>query len=967
MGTALLIGGLPACKSKDKETKSEPATKVTEAVPEAVTPAGEKKEAGPTIAAATLPTDANAPLPLDPKIVHGQLENGMHYYIRPNAVPEKRAEFWISIDVGSFQEDDDQQGLAHFLEHMAFNGTKSFPKNDLIAKLEGLGVEFGPHLNASTSFDETIYKLRLPTDTPETVELGMQILSEWAGAITLDAKEFEKERGVVLAEKRSRDGAQMRLMQSVISDVFAGTRYANRLPIGIPEVLKKAPLSAIQRFYKDWYHPANMAVYVVGDIDAKQIEALITERFGSMKSPAEPRQAPERQQPSQDGFKFLTLQDKELPLTAVALGRLVPTPPKRSINDAKAQFVDIMAMVMIGKRLEEMQKRGKARYLMAGGSPVPLLRKTEASAFFAMVDPEDIEGGLEDLLNEIERARRHGFTASELARANTEIHSLIESAAKEDAENKEQSSELVEELTRYHLTGDNMAGRPMELALIEHFAEAVTVDDVSVVLANFLKPEGLIAMSIGSAAKDSLNKGKLLAMLAELPTKPLAAYADEPSNTKLITKAPTPGTIVSEKHHAAADVYEWTLSNGATVVLKETDFKSDEIVFAATSAGGTSVVDDPAALAPIRMAAEVVVQGGLGEMDSIALQRALAGRVASVTPFIGSQSEGLEGSSSVSDLETMLQLAHLYFVAPRKDESAFALYKKNTITSLTLAENSPEQRFSDAFRPWLSNKNPRKELWNKEAAAKIDLDASMAFYQDRMKNAGDFDFFFVGTFKRDEIKDLILTYIGSIPDESRREEVRTHAWPSHAARKVVQKRDGSQKRASITMFYDTVRPEGIPTEQEQLGWNVFARAVQMHYLELFREELGETYSVAMQSAFRENFSHALAHLYFQVAPDRAAVVQKRAESELVRLAKEGVKEEHFTKAKEAVVKGHETDLRRNEFWLSQLEEKYFYGKPADGIAALGNAINALSAEDVAAAAKKFLDSSKPMVGMHLPK
>ncbi len=966
MGAALVLGGLPACKSK--ESKTEPSKKVTAPeTPTTETPIVDEVEAGPIIAKATLPKDPSAPMPLDPKIVHGQLENGLQYYIRPNAVPEKRAEFWISIDVGSFQEDDDQQGLAHFLEHMAFNGTKSFPKNELIAKLEGLGVEFGPHLNASTSFDETIYKLRLPTDTPETVELGMQILSEWAGAITLDAKEFEKERGVVLAEKRSRDGAQMRLMQSVISDVFAGTRYANRLPIGIPKVLKKAPLSAIQRFYKDWYYPANMAVYVVGDIDAKQIEAMIEKRFGAMEAPAEPREAPVRKQPTQEGFKFLTLQDKELPITAVALGRLVPTPPKRSLNDARAQFVENMAMLMLGKRLEEMQKRGKARYLMAGGAPVPLLRETEAEAFFAMVDPSDIEGGLEDLLNEIERARRHGFTASELKRAITEIHSMIESAAKEDAENKEQSSDLVEELTRYHLSGDSMPGRPMELAMIEHFAETVKAEDTSVVLKDFLAPEGLIAMSIGSAAKDTLNEGKILAMLADLPNKALAAYADEPSNTKLISKAPTPGTVVSEKHHPAADVYEWTLSNGATVVLKETDFKSDEIVFAAMSAGGMSVIEDPADLAPVRMAAEVVVQGGLGEMDSIALQRALAGRVASVTPYIGDESEGLRGSSSVSDLETMLQLAHLYFVAPRKDEDAFALYKKNTITSLELAENSPEQRFSDAFRPWLNNNNPRKKLWNKEAASKLALDPSMAFFQDRMKNAGDFDFFFVGTFKREEIKDLVLTYIGSLPDDGRREEIRTHPWPSHNARKVVQKRDGSQKRASITMFYDTVRGEGMPSVAEQLGWDVFARAVQMHYLELFREELGETYSVAMQARFRENWRHAVAYLHLQVAPDRAKAVQKQAESELVRLVKEGVKEEHFTKAKEALVKGHEVDLRRNEYWLAELREKYFYGKEVDGIAELGKSIDALTVKDASNAAKQFLDSSKPIVGMHLPK
>ncbi|MCP4445496.1 MAG: insulinase family protein [Myxococcales bacterium] len=965
LGLSLVLGNLASCKSEDADDRGSNKIVPTASSNEPVSAAA--AEPAIVIEKATLPSDVNATIPLDPKIVHGQLENGLHYYIRPNSMPENRAEFWLSIDVGSFHEDDDQQGLAHFLEHMAFNGTKSFPKNELIAKLESLGVEFGPHLNASTSFDETIYKLRLPTDTPDSVALGMQILSEWASDITLDAEEFEKERGVVLAEKRSRDGAQMRLMQSVITDVFAGTRYANRLPIGIPKVLKKAPLSAIERFYKDWYHPANMAVYVVGDIDAKEIEGMIRERFGGMEDQSAPRKAPLRKQPSQDAFKFLTLQDAELPLTAVALGRLARIPVKRSLSDARAQFVEIIAMVMLGKRLEEAQKRGKARYLMAGGSPVPLLRETEATAFFAMVDPADVEGGLQDLLNEIERARRHGFTASELERANTEIHSIVESIAKEDAENKEQSSKLVEELTRFHLGGDNMIGRPMELALIDHLGTTVKAEEVSTVLQGFLDPEGLIAMSIGAAAKDALSETKVLSLLAALPTASLAAYADEPSNTDLMMSKPMPGSIKEEVHHAAVGVYEWKLSNGATVVLKETDFKNDEILFSATSAGGTSVIDDASALASIRQAAEVVAQGGLGTMDSIALQRALAGRVVSMAPYIGAYSEGLQGSSSVSDLETMLTLAHLYFVSPRKDETAFELYKKNTITALTAGENSPEGRFADALEPWIANKNPRKAVWNKEAAAELNLDDSLAFYGDRMKNAGDFRFTLVGNFKRDEIKNLLLTYIGSLPDDGRREEMKVHAWPSHKARKLVKKRDGSQKRASISMFYDLARPEGMPSTKERFAWDVFASAAQMHYLALFREELGETYSVGVRSRFRDNWSHASLRLGLQVAPERAEAVQKRVESELVRIAKEGVADEYFVKAKEAVIKGHEVDLGRNQFWLESLDSLAFYGKPASDVAAIAKAIDDLSAEDVAAAATAFLESEKPVIGVHLPR
>jgi len=933
---------VPSCKKKNKDATSQESTAKTV---EPATKTDTVESEAPSIVMVPLPTDPDAIIPLDSKIQQGVLENGVTYYIRPNGVPENRAEFWISINAGSFQEDDDQRGLAHFLEHMAFNGTKSFPKNELVAKLESLGVKFGAHLNASTSFDETIYKLLLPTDKPENVDLGMQILSEWASAITLDPSEFEKERGVVLAEKRSRDGAQMRLMQSIISDVFAGTRYANRLPIGTPEVLKGAPVSAIERFYKDWYQPNNVAVYVVGDIDPKQIEGMIKEKFGAIPANANPRKPEPRKQPAHDGFKFLTVQDKELPVTAVAIGRLTKVAPKKSLNDIRAQYVDIMAMLMLTKRLEEAQKRGHARYLMAGGSPVPLLRETEAEAFFAMVDPSEVEGGLQDLLNEMERARRFGFTESEFSRANKNLLSMLETSAKEDAANKEQSSDLVEELTRYHLGGDNMTGRPMEFAMFKHFSETVELAEISPVLNAFMKPEGLIAMSVGSAAKDALDEGKVLAMIAALPTTQLVAYADKPSDTKLIAQAPTAGTITKETYHKDSDVYEWTLSNGATVVLKETDFKSDEILFAATSAGGT---------------------GGLGTMDSVALQNALAGRIVSMSPYIDSNSEGLRGSSSVSDLETMLQLAHLYFVAPREDEAAFDLFKKNTITELAQLEKAPETRFSNILMPAITNKNPRKPIWNQAAAEKLDLDASMAFYKDRMKNAGDFHFYLVGNFKRDEIKDQILSYIGSIPDDGRREENSLHPWPSHTSRTVVDKRDGSQKRTSISMYFNSERPRGIPSATERYAWEVFASELQMHFLTLFREELGETYSVSMRSGFREDYSRAVASLYLQCAPDRATAVEKRAESEVALLAKKGGAEEYFAKAKETVTKSHEMDLKRNEYWLNTLDENYFNGEGADDIVGLSTTIEALTSADVAAAAAKYFDASRPVVGLHRP-
>ncbi len=957
---AFSIGTL-GCSKKDKDDSkvaAEVAPKPTEAEPK-------PEDEGPAIEKVELPTDPSAPLGTDKKVIKGKLENGLVYYIRPNKTPENRAEFWISIDAGSFQEEEDQRGLAHFVEHMAFNGTKSFPKNELVSKLQKLGVEFGPHLNASTSFDETIYKLRLPTDDPKTVELGLHILSEWASAISFQDKDVDDERGVVLAEKRSRDGAEMRMMQSVIEGVFEGTRYANRLPIGLPEVLKKAPTKTVKKFFNDWYHPANMAVYVVGDIDPKDIEAKIKERFGAIAAQDKPRAAPERKAVAQGPLKFLSLQDKELPIQAVALGRILDAQRTESISDFRKTYIEMMAVMMLGKRLEEAQKKGDARYLMAGGAPAPLVRSARALAFVAMVKPDDIAGGLEDLLTEIERAAKHGFTQGEYDRATKDLLTSVRSSAKEDAAGKERSENLVAELTRHQLSGEGMPGRATELAIMESFKDSVAVSELHAPIVGYLKPDGLIAGNIGNS-KNALSKADVLAMLDAVAKKQLVPYADERSDEPLIASAPKAGTISNEKRHSDVDVTEWTLSNGAKVVLKKTDFREDQILFRASSPGGMSLLPKEK-LPPVRMAVAAVERGGLGSFDSIALGKALAGRDVELSAYIGEHAEGMQGSSGGEDLETLLQLAHLRFTAPRKDEKAFKLFKEEQEQSVMQTMKKPEARFAQKLKGFMENSDPRITPWDAKAAKKLELDASFDFYKDRLSNAGDFTFYFVGNFDIEKLKPLVLTYLASLPDEGRREKFELHTWASHAKKKLLEERDGTQARATIVFGFERTVPAESSTLKARLAWHMVGAAMQMRFLELFREEMGATYGVGVRTDWDQRWTQAEMKLSFQCEPKRATELRKAALVEITRLTSEGISADHFAKAKEAVIKRNETSMQRNGHWIGNLAYAYFNERPISEIIEEKALIDSITAEDLKAAQAAFAAVDKPAIAVLLPK
>jgi zinc protease len=929
--------------------------------------AGAKSEAAePEVKAGALPADPAAVLALDPKVKKGVLPNGLTYFIRQNKQPPGRGEFRLVVDAGSFQEDEDQRGLAHFVEHMAFNGTRSFPKTELVSRLEGLGVRFGPHINASTAFDETIYMLAVPTDKPEPIDLTLQILEEWAGAVTFLPADVDAERGVVLAEKRDKLGAEMRLLETAVEKLFAGTRYARRLPIGLPEILQKAVPDTLVRFYKDWYRPDNMAVIAVGDFDPAVIEKKIAEKFGALPKADRPRPDPDRTLPARSEMLFFGMQDKELPVAAVAIGRLVPARSRGTMNDFRREYVEGVTGLMLNQRLEEAKKKGDARYLVSGGGPAPLVRAADAFGLFAAVKPAEMREGLEDVLAEVERARRHGFTPGELQRAADKLIAQIKNSAAEDAAGKEDSGALAAELARHFLTGEAAPGRAVELAMVQHFAKTAKPDEMKTVVEELMSSKDLIMAAVAPAGAALLSREDAAAELGKLPQKQLVAYTDVKSNKPLIDRPPAPGTIAGEKSHPEVGVTEWTLSNGARVFLKPTRFKADQILLRASSPGGHSLSDVPE-LQRTLVAHQVIERGGLGPFDSIELEKLLAGRDVEVTPFIGELEEGVQARSAVADLETMMQLVHLEFTEPRMDARAFAVWRESALEEVRLSLNKPEARFLLRLLPVESNKNPRVLPWTEKTVKAQDLEASFALYKQRLADAGDFRFFIVGSFEPATIKPLVLRYLGSIPDLPRSEDYNPRPWPPHAKKQRLQVKDGSEPRATLRFFYKREQGKDEVTPADRVAWSMFAEAVRLELLELFREQMGDTYSVEVAAAWAGRFRYATFVVGLTCAPERAKVLEPRALAEIQRMVSSGVGAGYLDKARQAALKELETDLEDNEFWLGELTQQVFDGQPLADIPGRKKIIESISPADVQRSVQRLLDPSRPVIGVLLPR
>jgi len=908
--------------------------------------------------AATIRTQSTVltqPMPVDPQITIGKFANGMRYYIRSNKKPEKRAELRLVVKAGSILEDDDQQGMAHMVEHMAFNGTQHFPKQDLIQFIESLGMRFGPDLNAFTSFDETVYMLQVPTDKPETMDRALLILEDWAHSISFDPGEIEKERGVLIEEWRLGRGAQSRTMDKIFPVMFKGSRYADRLPIGKPEIIRGGKSERLKKFYTDWYRPDLMAVVAVGDFDKAAIEKLITTLFASIPAATKPRPRPLYDVPDHPGTNYAIATDKELMQTIVVVDNVLPARAEGSVGAYRQRTVDRLFSGMLSGRFSELAQRPDAPFIFAGGGrgKFPARTKDQAS-LFALVKEDGVERGLDVLLGEAERVTRFGFTATELARQKQSVLQNYQRLAAEK-ENR-LSASRADECVLNFVAEETLPSAEDEYALHQRFVPEITLDEINK-LAKEWYPDRNRLVFVTAPEKSGVvipDVPKLAAVIKAATAKDLKPYVDTLGTAALLESPPAPGTIARTTTKEAIGITEWELSNGVKVILKPTAFKEDEILFRATSPGGTSLASDKDYI-PANTATEVITAGGVGKFNLVDLRKFLTGKLAAASPFIGELEEGLSGGSSRKDIETMFQLIYLSFVQPRADANAFSVQAAQTKALLVNQTAAPEYAFEDMIARTRYKDHLRRRLPTTADVAEWNLDKSLAFYKDRFADASDFTFVFVGSFDLEAIKPLVVRYLGALPSIRRKETwkdigVRT---PTGVIEKKVEK--GIEPKSEVAIVFSG------PFEYDQthrIAIRAMAEVLQTRLLETIREELGGTYDLTASDSYQQiPIPEYSIDIEFGCAPQRTADLIKRVFQEIEKFKVNGPTEKQVSDEKETLLREFETSIKLNNYLVDQITYKYQYGEDPAGLWKIPEYYRKLDAAMIRQAAKTYLNTN----------
>ena len=904
--------------------------------------------------AQSVSTDLNSEIPTDPNIRIGMLDNGLTYYIRKNTKPENRVELRLAVDAGSMLENDDQLGLAHFTEHMAFNGTEHYAKNELVSTLQSAGVKFGAHLNAYTSFDETVYMLLLPT-TDTTLEDGMQILQDWAQGITFEDEEIDKERGVVIEEWRIGQGAQQRMRDEYLPVVLADSRYAKRLPIGTKEILQNFDYETVRQFYRDWYRPDLMAVIAVGDINVDSMEAQIKQHFGLLKNPKQERERKAYEIPNHDDTKIVVVTDPEATFNQISMYYKSDEVPLRdeTLRDYRASVLENIFTGMLNDRLGELMQLADPPFINAGTYYGDIVRAKDAFQAFAIVPEGGIERGLKTLVEQQEKVRQFGFTPSELDRYKRQLLTAYERAYNE--REKTESRGYAGEYVRNFLEGEPIPGIAFEYRFMQDYLPGVTLEEINGLANQWMREENRV-IAVLAPEKDSVavpTIAEVRQYLQEAATAEVTAYEDEAVADSLMEERPAPGQIAEEITLDSLGVTELTFANGVRAILKPTDFKADEILMLASSPGGHSLYDLDTYYSAIN-ASRIVQQSGIKDVPQVALDKFLADKNAGVRPYIGEVKEGFSGNATPRDLETMLQLTYLYFTQPRLDSASFQSYiTKNKAVYQNLLSN-PQYYYRDQQARILSQNNPRGggyptvEDWNK-----VKLNEVYDVYRDRFADASDFTFFFVGNFELDSIKPLLSAYLGSLPSTDRQE-----TWKDVGVRppKGVVEEDvfrGSDPKSMVNM---TFTGEFAYNREEEFQLNVLIQALNIKLTEEIREKMSGVYGISARvEASKYPYEHYSINVGFPCAPENVDTLTQGVYREIKKLQANGPTSADLQKVKETLRRETETNLKENGYWLKALESSYFNEEDPREIVEYDEAIDKVSVADLKAMANKYFN------------
>ena len=897
------------------------------------------------------------PLPVDKNVRIGQLDNGLTYYIRHNALPEKRVEFHIAQKVGSILEEPQQRGLAHFLEHMAFNGTKNFPGNEkglgIVPWCETKGIKFGANLNAYTGVDQTVYRIsNVPTDKSNVIDSCMLILHDWSSAILLNDKEIDKERGVIREEWRSRNSGMLRVMTNSLPILYPDSKYTDCMPIGSIDVINNFPYPVIRDYYAKWYRPDLQGIIIVGDINVDEMEAKLKKVFADVKAPVNPAER-----------IYYPVADNQEPLIAIGTDKEIENPSvsiffkqdatpdsmKNNIGYLATSYMVQMAINMLSNRLNELRQSANPPFISgyASYSDYFVAKTKEAFSIGATSKIDGIETAIKAILQEAERARRFGFTATEYERARANHLQFIESAYKEREKTKNDS--YVNEYIENFLNKEPIPGIDNEYAIINKLAPNIPVEAINQLMQQLVTETNQTVM-LAAPEKEGIKyptKEEIAALLKGMKSFDLKPYEDKVSNEPLISGKLKGGKIVSEKANDAFGATKLVLSNGVTVYVKKTDFKEDEIRMKATSLGGTSIYPDKDALNLNQLNAVATI-GGLGNFSKIDLTKALAGKRASANPGIGNTTENINGSCSPKDFETMMQLTYLTFTAPRKDLEAFESYKNRLKADLQNADANPMSAFNDTIVRTLYGNNPRAIVMKENMVDQIDYDRILAIYKDRYANAGDFTFYFVGNIDLETVKPLIAEYLGSLPVIKRKETFRDTKMDicKGEVKKVFDKKQETPM-ATILFLYSGTCKYNL---RNNVLLSFLDQALDMVYTAEIREKEGGTYGVSCYGALNKYPKEQLMlQIVFQTDPAKKEKLSGIVTEQLEKMAKEGPSAEHMQKIKEYMLKKYKDSQKENGYWLGNLDEFFYTG--VDNTKDYEALVNSITAKDV----KDFLD------------
>lgn len=919
-----------------------------------------------------MPAEMMQPLPLDPQTRVGTLPNGLTYYVRHNEHPRGQANFYIAQKVGSVLEEDNQRGLAHFLEHMCFNGTENFPGDALVRYLESIGVKFGEQLNAYTSVDQTVYNINnVPTQRTSTIDSVLLILHDWSHNLTLDPKEIDKERGVIHEEWRMRSSAEMRIFERQLPRLMSNSRPGNRLPIGTMEVVDNFKPEALRAYYEKWYRPDQQALIIVGDLDVDRTIKEIERQFAPI---AMPKDAAEREYFSvPDNAEPIVVSDKDKEMTRAYVEiynkheALIPDQYKNTLPGLTTKYAVEMATTMLNTRLGELALDPDCPFLAAGVDDGDFILSKVSKAFATTIMPKEgrMDEAVKKVMSEVYRAARHGFTLSEYDRARTQYLSDIEAVY--NNRDKRDNGAYISECVSHFLDHEAMPGIETTYQLSQMLTPQIPVEAINQMLQELVSTTDtnlvILSMNPEKEGYTQPTEAQLLADVHEAQQTDLGAYVDNVKNEPLIAELPKAGTITKEEQGKFGTTV-WTLSNGARVIAKQTDFKDNEVKMRAISDGGSGRygLDDRYDLALLD---DVIGASGLGNFTQIELAKAMAGVQASVDFSIDGRSERLEGEAVPKDLRKMFELAYLRFQQPLRDEKTVGSVLNQYREQLRNQAANPMKAFSDSLKVTLYAHNPRQVILEEKDIDRVRYDRILQIYADRFADASDFTFIVVGAFNTDSLREYACQYLATLPTLKRDDT----PVDSRVAlqRGTVTCRFAKKQEQPTCQLFQVLHAADKFTLKNDLVTDMLGQALEMRLIETVREEMGAAYSASATGSLSRQSDGSFASLlqvYIPVKPEKLDSALLVVEQEIEAISKNGVADKYLTKIKEYMAKTATENERDNGSWLSYIADLQRYG--VDAYTERQQTIQAITSDDLRDAARRVIASKDKATVIMLP-